>query len=294
MTAPALTFHRLHPYFVAEVSAPDLRTVGDQATLAGIRWGLDEHAVLVFRNQLFTNEEQLAFAQRLDGTVNAKSASTIVLGKARLPPGLSDVSNLDQNGEIWAADDDRRMSRMTNRLWHTDASFVDPSGRYSMLSAKAVPPVRADTEFADMRAAYDALDAEMKIRVEALRACHSITYTKRILGYAVSEDAEKKLRGIIHPLIRTIPGSQRRSLYLAAHVSHIVDMPVPEGRVLLGDVIEHATQPQFVYAHAWRVNDFVIWDNRATMHRGRSYDDTKYRRELVRATTLDIEPSAPA
>jgi alpha-ketoglutarate-dependent 2,4-dichlorophenoxyacetate dioxygenase len=283
-----ISFRKLHTRFVAEASAPDLRALHDPSILASIRAAMDEHAVLVFRNQVFTNDEQLAFAQRLDGTVNVKSASTIVLGKARLAAGLSDVSNLNERGEIWAADDRRRMSRMTNRLWHTDASFLDPPGRYSMLSARSVPPVRADTEFADMRAAYDALDADMKAKLEGLRAFHSIAYTKQILGFEVTDADRDQLKGAVHPLVRTIPSSLRRSLYIAAHVSHIVDWPIPEGRVMLGDLTEHATQPQFVYAHAWRKDDFVIWDNRATMHRGRAYDDTRYRRELVRATTLDL------
>jgi alpha-ketoglutarate-dependent 2,4-dichlorophenoxyacetate dioxygenase len=181
---------------------------------------------------------------------------------------------------------------MTNRLWHTDASFLDPPGRYSMLSARTVPPVNADTEFADMRAAYDALSEDMKRKLEGLRAHHSIAYTKHILGFEFSDDEKNKLQGADHPLVRTIPRSNRRSLYLAAHASHILDWPVPEGRVLLLDLIEHATKPQFVYCHEWRQDDFVIWDNRATMHRGRPYDDTQYRRELVRATTLDIEQPA--
>jgi len=288
----ALVFRKLHPHFVAEASEIDLRQVDDQPTLSRIRAGMDEHAVLVFRHQPFTNDEQLAFAQRLDGKVNVKSASTIVLGQNRYGSGLSDVSNVNEKGETWGANDRRRMSRMTNRLWHTDASFLDPPGRYSMLSARTVPPVNADTEFADMRAAYDALSDEMKKKLEGLRVHHSIAHTKHILGFEFSDDEKDKLQGADHALVRTIPRSNRRSLYLAAHASHILDWPVPEGRVMLLDLTEHATKPQFVYCHEWRQDDFVIWDNRATMHRGRPYDDTKYRRELVRATTLDIEQPA--
>ncbi|PYM05940.1 MAG: hypothetical protein DMD82_09835 [Candidatus Rokuibacteriota bacterium] len=190
------------------------------------------------------------------------------------------------------SDDRRRMYGLGNRLWHTDASFQDPPGRYSMLSARIVPPVGAETEFADMRAAYDALSAEMKAQLEGLRVHHSIAHSRQTLGFEFSKDEQEILKGAIHPLIRTIPRSQRRSLYIASHASRIIDWPVPEGRLLLRDLTEHATQPEFVYRHSWRVGDLVIWDNRATMHRARSFDDATYRRELRRVTTLDIEPPA--
>ena len=284
----ALTFKKLHPHFVAEVSGANLRQVQDGETLNQLRAGMDEYAVLVFHNQTLTNDEHLAFAQRLDGAVNVNSASTIVLqGKNRFPPGLADVSNINEKGEIWAPDDRKRMSRMNNRYWHTDQSYQDPAGRYSMLSAKVIPPVSADTEWADMRAAYDALDDGMKKEVAGLRVFHSTAHSKQMLGFELSPEEKDKLKGTVHPLVRVNPRSQRRSLYLALHASHIVDWPVPDGRLLLHDLTEHATQQQFVYRHAWRVDDFIIWDNRATMHRGRRYDDLKYRRELVRVTTLD-------
>ncbi len=285
----ALTFRKLHPHFVAEVSRVDLRRVHDRDTLAEIRAGLNEYAVLVFRDQPFTDDEQLALAQQFDGQLHTKTGSS-VLGKSRLRNEvLSDISNVDETGEILKSDDRRRMYGLGNRLWHTDASFQDPPGRYSMLSARIVPPVGADTEFADMRAAYDALPEETKGRLEELRAHHSIAYSRETLGFEFSEEEHEKLKGAIHPLVRTIPRSGRRSLYLASHASRIIDWPVPEGRLLLRDLMEHATQPEFVYRHSWRVGDFVIWDNRATMHRAQPFEDTKYRRELHRVTTLDID-----
>lgn len=283
-----LTFKPLHPVFVAEVSPIDLREVHDQATLEQIRAGMDQYAVLVFRDQPFTGEEQLAFTQRFDGTLHTKT-SLAAMGKNRFGnEALTDISNVNDKGELLDASDRRRISSLANRLWHTDASFEDPPGRYSMLSAKVVPPVAADTEFADMRAAFDALDDDTKAQLEGLRVHHSIAYSRHVLGFDFAEEERAKLKGAVQPLVRTIPGSGRRSLYLASHASHIVDWPVPEGRMLLRDLTEHATQPQFVYRHAWRPNDFVIWDNRATMHRGRSFDDKKHRRELRRTTTLDI------
>jgi alpha-ketoglutarate-dependent 2,4-dichlorophenoxyacetate dioxygenase len=289
----ALTFRKLHPHFVGEVSPVDLRRVHDEDTLAQIRAGMDEYAVLVFHDQPFTDEEHLAFAQRLDGALHTRTGAAAI-GKSRLgSEALSDISNLDEHGDIQPADDRRRMYSLGNRLWHTDASFVDPPGRYSMLSAKVVPPVAADTEFADMRAAYDALPAELKARLEGLRVHHSIAHSRQTLGFEFSEDEQEKLKGAVHPLVRTIPRSGRRSIYVASHASRILGWPVPEGRLLLRDLIEHATQPEFVYRHAWRVGDLVIWDNRATMHRARPFEDATYRRELRRVTTLDVPEPAP-
>ena len=288
-----LTFRKLHPCFVAEVSPVDLRRVHDLETLGQIRAGMDEYAVLVFRDQPFADDEQLAFAQRLDGVLHTKLGIS-ALQKNRLGnEALGDISNLDESGEIMRSDNRRRMYGLGNRLWHTDASFQDPPGRYSMLSAKVVPPVDADTEFADTRAAYDALPEEEKRRLEGLRVHHSIAYSRQTLGFEFSQGEQDALQGAIHPLVRTIPRSHRRSLYVASHASRIIDWPVPEARLLLRDLIEHATQAEFVYRHSWRVGDLVIWDNRATMHRARPFDDTKYRRELRRVTTLDIEQPAP-
>ncbi|HEX5529899.1 MAG TPA: TauD/TfdA family dioxygenase [Methylomirabilota bacterium] len=287
-----LTFRKLHPCFTAEVSPVDLKTVRDEETLARIRAGMDEFAVLVFRDQIWTDAEHLDFAQRLDGRLHTKLGIS-ALQKNRLGnEALGDISNLDESGEIMKSDNRRRMYGLGNRLWHTDASFQDPPGRYSMLSAKVVPPVDADTEFADMRAAYDALPDAEKARLEGLRVHHSIAYSRQTLGFEFSENEQEALKGAVHPLVRTIPRSGRRSLYLASHASRVIDWPVPEGRLLLRELIEHATQPRFVYRHQWRVGDLVIWDNRATMHRARPFDDARYRRELRRVTTLDVEQPA--
>jgi alpha-ketoglutarate-dependent 2,4-dichlorophenoxyacetate dioxygenase len=283
----ALTFRKLHSCFAAEVGPIELRRAYDADTLAGIRAGMDEYAVLVFRDQPFTDEDQLAFARRLDGELHTKTGARVLV-KSRLGnEAVADISNLDEDGEIMKSDDRRRMYSLGNRLWHTDASFQDPPGRYSMLSARVVPSVGADTEFADTRAAYDALDPETQARLQGLRVHHSIAHSRQMLGFEFSAEETAALPGAVHPLIRVLPRSNRRSLYVASHASCIVDWPVPEGRLLLRDLIEHATQREFVYRHAWRVGDLVIWDNRATMHRATPFDDAKYRRELRRVTTLD-------
>jgi alpha-ketoglutarate-dependent 2,4-dichlorophenoxyacetate dioxygenase len=284
----SLAFKKIHPHFVAEVTGIDLRQAHDPELLERLRAGMDEHAVLVFRNQPLTNEEQLAFAQRFDGTLHTKT-SVAVLAKNRYGnEALTDISNVGAGGDILAANDRLRMSTVSNRLWHTDASFENPPGRYSMLSARVVPPVSADTEFADMRAAYDALDEETRKSIEGLRVLHSIAYSRHVLGFEFSQEEKERLKGAVQPLVRTLPRTGRRSLYLASHAQEVVDWPVPEGRLLLRDLTEHATQPTFVYRHAWRQHDLVIWDNRTTMHRARPFDDKKHRRELVRTTTLDL------
>ncbi|UYN95546.1 MAG: TauD/TfdA family dioxygenase [Enhydrobacter sp.] len=289
-----VTITPLTPGFAGEVGAIDLRRVDDRATLEAIRAGMDRHAVLVFRDQDFTDQEQLDFARRFDGTLHARTSSAAIGGNRFGNEALADVSNVGADGRIRDADDRKRASAVANRLWHTDASFVDPPGRYSMLSARVVPPVPADTEFADMRAAYDALDAETRATIEGLRVFHSIVHSRHVLGFDFSEDEKQKLEGAVHPLVRTIPGSGRRALYLASHAAHVVDWPVPEGRLLLRDLIDHATQKPFLYRHVWRPHDFVIWDNRCTMHRARPFDDKTHRRELRRTTSLDLPLPASA
>ena len=290
----SITITPLTPVFAGEVGPIDLRQVRDRETLEAIRAGMDRHAVLVFRDQPFTNEEQLDFAQRFDGTLHARTSSSAIGSNRFGNEALADVSNVDKDGRIRDANNRMRASSVANRLWHTDASFVDPAGRYSMLSARVVPTVRADTEIADMRAAYDALDAETRATVEGLRVYHSIVHSRHVLGFDFDESEKEQLKGAVHPLVRTIPGSGRRALYLASHAAHIVAWPVPEGRLLLHDLMSHATQAQFIYRHVWRPHDFVIWDNRCTMHRARPFDDQAHRREMRRTTSLDLPLPASA
>src|ERR1043166_1307492 len=264
----ALRFEKLHKLFVAEVSPIDLRRVEDPETLAAIRRGMDEYAVLIFHDQPLTDDEHLAFAQRLDGALHTKLGSAAIVKNRFGNEALGDISNLGADGEILAQGDRRREYGLGNRLWHTDASFQDPPGRYSMLSAKVVPPVAADTEYADMRAAYDALPEDTKRQLDGLTVHHSIAYSRQVLGFEFSQDEADKLKGAVHPLVRTLPRSGRKALYVASHASRIMEWPVPEGRLLL--------------------RDLVIWDNRCTMHRARRFEDTTHRRELRRVTTLDL------
>ena len=252
---------------------------------------MDEYAILVFRDQPFSDEEQLAFAQRLDGQLHSRTGSA-VLGNSRLGhEALSDISNVDEQGEILKSADRRRMYGLGNRLWHTDASFQDPPGRYSMLSARIVPPVGADTEFADMRAAYDALDAGLKGQIEDLVCEHSLMYSRGSLGMLdYSEEERAMFRPVRQRLVRTHPVTARKSLYLSSHAGGIVGMPMPEARILLRDLTEHATQSRFVYVHTWRLWDLVMWDNRQMMHRVRRYDESQPR-DMRRTTVAGDAPT---
>jgi len=289
-----LTFNPLHKTFAAEVSPIDLTQVFDDQTLEEIRSGMDRYGVLVFRDQPFSDEQQLAFAQRFDGELHAKTGIS-ALTKSRLGnEALTDISNLDENGEVMDTADRRRQYSLGNRLWHTDASFQDPPGRYSMLHARVVPPVPADTEFADMYTAYETLPDETKASLEGLTVHHSIAYSRQTLGFEFSDTEADALKGAMHPLVRTNPATGRKSLYIASHASTIIGWPVPDARLFLMDLKEHATQRANTYRHSWRVGDLVIWDNRATMHRGIAYEDTKYKRELRRVTTLDLPRAVPA
>jgi alpha-ketoglutarate-dependent 2,4-dichlorophenoxyacetate dioxygenase len=293
-TKVSLTFEKLHPSFMAQVSPIDLCALHDETTLAQIRQAMSQFGVLVFRDQKFSNEEQIAFARRLDGELHAKTSSSVLAKNRFGNEALTDISNVGGDGNILEAQDRRRMNGISNRIWHTDASFENPCGRYSMLYARNIPPVRADTEFADMRAAYDALSEELKNTIAPLHAYHSIVYSRHTMGFDFSAEEQARLPGATHPLVRTVEGSDRKSLYLASHAARIIEWEIPEGRLLLRDLMEHATQREFLNSHEWKLGDLVIWDNRTTMHRARPFDDKTYKRELTRVTTLDLPRQSPA
>ena len=283
-----LTATALHPLFAAELSGIDIRKPLDRAAAAAIEAAFRRYGVSVFRNDPpLTDEEHLAFA----GSFGPLQRQTIVatLGsKLRLKyPNLIDVGNLAVDGSILPEDDRRRAFNRGNLLWHTDASFDINRAVFSMLSAQ-LPAEGADTEYADMRGAYDALPDKMKARIDGLIAEHSIWHSRALAGMA-STPAEQKTRPPArHILVHGHPGSGRKALYLASHVSHIVGWPMEQGRALLKELTEFATQPQFVYRHTWRRGDLVVWDNLCTMHRGIPFDDTQRPRDMRRATTLEV------
>jgi alpha-ketoglutarate-dependent 2,4-dichlorophenoxyacetate dioxygenase len=290
ITTADARLQQLHPLFVGELTGTDLRAL-DDAARDGVRALMDRYGVLVVRDQEITDAEQAAFARRLGGQLVTTVGLRVINPAARsADPALTDISNLDENGEIMDLADRRRMYALGNRLWHSDSSFQSPPARYSMLSAKEVPSDGGETEYADMRAAYDALPDALKAQIEDLRAFHSIIYSRSTIGFTQFSDAERaKFPGAEQPLVRVHPGSRRKSVYVASHAEHVVGWPVPDGRLLLRELLALATLPQFVYRHTWRVGDFVIWDNRCTMHRGLPFDETTQRRDLRRVTTIDAD-----
>jgi alpha-ketoglutarate-dependent 2,4-dichlorophenoxyacetate dioxygenase len=281
----------LHPLFVAEVSGFEPGQPLDGVTFDALQAAIDECAVLVFHGSPMPPEAQVAFASRF-GTLEPQNGVLTTGIKPRVTRQLVDISNLDENSKVLGREDRRRMFALGNQLWHTDSSFKRTPAKYSLLHAHSVTPEGGETQFVDTRAAYDALPAKMKARVEGLVAEHSIFCSRAKLGFTEFSEEERRATPPVHrALVRVHPGSGRKALYLASHASHIVGWPVPDGRMLLRELIEHATQPQFVYTHKWAVGDLVMWDNRCTMHRGRPYDEANHRRDLRRATIQDPDPA---
>ena len=284
-----LTVRPLHSLFAAEAEGVDVAAPLDPATVLAIVAAIDRYAVLVFRGQQLDDERQMAFAENFGELEIPRSGRADVA--RRLRPELSDISNLDPAGRLRGRDDPRRFDQLGNRLWHTDGSFRPVPAALSMLYAHRVPgpsPLGdGDTEFCDLRAAYDALPEAAQAEIGDLIAMHDIAWSRAQLGFTDLLFGEKdKLPPVPQRLVRTHPGSKRKTLYLAAHASEIVGWPLPEGRLLLRDLIEHSTGREFVYRHQWREGDLVIWDNRCTMHRGRHFDETRVR-DLRRVTTRD-------
>ena len=286
-----IEIRQLHPRFVGEVEGIDLACPLDAAGVGALWEAIDRYAVLVFHDQQLSDKQLRDFAGTFGKLEIGRSAAEG--GKRRLAlPEIGDISNLDEVGQLRGRDDRRRLDSLGNRIWHTDASYMPVPVVLGMLHAVAVPPASAlgggETEFADMRAAYDALPEAMKDVIDGLVAEHDVFWSRGQIGFTEFLPGEReKYPPSQQRLVRRHSGSQRKSLYLSAHASHIVGWPVPEGRILLYDLNLHATRPEFVYSHQWRVGDLVIWDNRCTMHRGRPHDD-RFPRDLRRATTLDI------
>jgi alpha-ketoglutarate-dependent 2,4-dichlorophenoxyacetate dioxygenase len=275
----------LHPAFCAEISGIDIGRPLNVVVVRAISDAIDRYAVLVLPDQDLDDERQLAFAGNFGEIEAPRSARPGT--KRRLRPEISDISNLDENHRLRMADDPRRFDQLGNRLWHTDGSFRRIPAALSMLYAHQVTTSGGETEFADLRTAWDALPDKTKTEIEGLVAIHDIAYSRSQIGFTELLFGERDvLPPVPQRLVRVHPGSRRKTLYLAAHASHIVGRPIPEGRLLLRDLIEFATQREFVYRHVWRKGDLVIWDNRCTMHRGRPFDENEIR-DLRRATTRD-------
>jgi alpha-ketoglutarate-dependent 2,4-dichlorophenoxyacetate dioxygenase len=280
-----VTIRQIHPVFAGEVSGIDITQPISQDEVAAIEAGMDRYAVLVFRGQHITDEQQMVFSRNFGAIENARGGNVTKAADLRLATGMNDVSNLGKDGKPLARDSRQRLFNLGNLLWHSDSSFRAIPAKYSLLSARTVNSKGGDTEFADMRAAYDALDEDTRREIEDLICEHSLMYSRGSLGFTEYTDEEKEMfKPVRQRLVRTHPVTGRKSLYLSSHAGTILGRPTPEARILLRDLNEHATQPRFVYVHKWKLHDLVMWDNRQTMHRGRRYDETQPRD--VRRTTV--------
>ena len=281
----AITIRQVGPCFAGEVDGIDLARPLSPEDAAAIHAGMDRYAVLVFHGRPVTLEQQMAFTLALGPIEQAIDTGLREANGYRIPTTFADVSNLDKDQRVFDRDNRTRLFALGNRLWHSDSSFKPTPAKYSLLHAHRIPSRGGNTEFADMRAGWDTLDPETQAACEGLVCEHSQIYSRQILGFTDFTDAERaRFAPVRQVLVRTHPVTGRKSLYLSSHAGGIIGWPVPEARAFLRDLIEHATQRQFVYSHQWRVGDLVMWDNRQTMHRARPFPENEPRD--VRRTTL--------
>lgn len=284
-----LSVRRLHPHFAAEITGVYLRDL-DDPTFAQLRDAFEEHSVLVFHDQHLTDDEQIGFTRRF-GPLEATTRS--IAQNTRVAPQIADLSNVDPAGHTFADDDRRMLYHKGNQLWHSDSSFKPVPAMASLLSAREVPSEGGETEYASLRAAWEALPRTLQTRLDGMIAVHSFAYSRGLIAPGLlMPEQEAALPPVRQQLVRTNPANARKAVYLGSHASHIVGLPVDEGRRLLRDLLEHATQPQFVFQHRWRVGDCVMWDNRAVLHRGRPWD-ARHRRVMHRTTVAGEGPTVP-
>lgn len=287
----AITVCPVTPSFAAEIGDVDLSAPLTVSDVRDIKHAFATYAVLIFPEQRLSEDQHLDFARHF-GPLETTIALHRKDAQLRVRKEFADVSNLGPNNEVWGKDSRQRMFQLGNRLWHTDSSFKRLPALASLLYARSIPPVGGHTEFADERAAYDALPEATKRRLDGLVAEHSIFNSRAKLGFTDFSAEEKQgMPPVPQVLVRTIPDSGRKSLYLASHAGRILGMPEQEGRALIEELVAHATQRQFVYTHRWRVHDLVIWDDRCTMHRGTEFDDLRWKRDMQRATVSDTANS---
>jgi alpha-ketoglutarate-dependent 2,4-dichlorophenoxyacetate dioxygenase len=291
-----MDIRELTPGFAGEVSGIDITQPLSGAQVAALEAGMDRYAVLVYHGQHFTDETQQRFSQYFGPLENTAGGNVTKAEERRLGAGMADVSNLGPDHKPLARDDRRRLFNLGNRLWHSDSSFRAIPAKYSLLSGRIVVDQGGRTEFADMRAAYDALDAATKAEIEDLVCEHSLIYSRGSLGFTELSDEEKKMfTPVRQRLVRTHPVTGRKSLYLSSHIGTIIGWPMPEARAFIRDLTEHAVQDRFVYRHAWKQFDLVVWDNRSTMHRVTRFDESQIRdmrRTTVAGDAVTVEQMA--
>jgi alpha-ketoglutarate-dependent 2,4-dichlorophenoxyacetate dioxygenase len=284
----AITVWPVTEGFAAEIGDVDLSRALELDEIAAIKQAFWDYGVLIFPAQDLTEQQHVDFARHI-GPIEISIAALNSDAPQRIRTDLADVSNLNPRNEIWGEKSRRRALGVGNRLWHTDSSFKFLPARASLLYARSIPPVGGHTEFADMRAAYDALDEALKQRLAGLIAEHALSYSRERTGFTSFTERERNnLPPVPQMVVRTIPENGRRSLYIASHIGRIRGMSEDDACALIDGLIAHATQRQFVYTHRWRAGDLVMWDDRCTMHRGTEFDDLRWPRDMHRATVSDI------
>jgi alpha-ketoglutarate-dependent 2,4-dichlorophenoxyacetate dioxygenase len=289
----AIAIRQIHDIFVGEVSGADLTQPLSAEDVAAIEAGMDRYAVLIFRGQNITDEQQVAFSRNFGEIENKKGGN--IRTEERVNELINDVSNLDNNNQPFDREDRRRYFNLGNHLWHSDSSFRAIPAKYSLLSARSIPTAGGNTEFADMRAAYDALDEATKAEVADMICEHSQIYSRGKLGFTFDDEEIELMKPVRQSMVRVHPVSGRKSLYLSSHAGHVVGRPIPEGRLFLLNLSEFATDRRFVYAHEWRQYDLVMWDNRQVMHRARQYDESQprdMRRTTIAGEAMTAEQAA--
>ncbi len=285
----AISIYPVNEDFAAEIGDVDLSKPLSPEDREGILAAFWKYAVLVFPAQDLTSDQHVAFSEvfgPLEPNINSYADE---IKKERIDNRVSDVSNLDHNNEILADNSRKRLSGLANRLWHTDSIFRHVPAKASLLYSRAVAPIGGHTQFADMRAAWDALPQATKDRISGLVVEHSIFHSRAKLGFTDYTERERaSLPPALQVLVRTLPETGRRSLYTASHAMRVMGMPEAESTALLDELMAHATQRQFVHTHRWRLGDLVMWDNRCTLHRGTDYDERRFKRDMHRATVTDI------
>ena len=282
------------PDFVGFVSGIDLKKDLDDKIVKEIDNAINELSVLVFKNQKIDDNEQVRFTKYFGEIEASGKKSNITKAKdRRLSTDLADVSNLDKNNKPFTQDDPRRIFNLGNRLWHTDSSFKQIPAKYSLLSARNISKVGGNTEFADMRNAYDSLDDKTKTKIDSMICEHSLIYSRQRLGFdmvkELSSEEITNFTPVEQPLVRKNKVTNRKTIFLSSHIGKIKNWIRPDSMCFIDDLIEYATQLKFKYIHEWSQNDLIIWDNRQTMHRARAYDDLKENRDMRRTTVLGEE-----
>jgi alpha-ketoglutarate-dependent 2,4-dichlorophenoxyacetate dioxygenase len=282
-----ITINPIGDDFAAEIIGLDIGQPIDDATRDHVTAVLDQYATVVIRGEPVSQDAQIRFAKRF-GPLDSQNGVLTTDVKRRVSAQLVDISNMDEAGRLLDLADRRRLFNLGNQLWHTDSSFKRVAAKYSMLHAHSVAPELGETQVCDLRAAYGALGDAIKAQIDDMVAVHSIYTSRAALGFEDFSDEERRaLPPIRRPVVRVHPGSNCKTLFLASHAGRIIGLPVAEGRLLIRDLIEHATQREFVYTHQWRVGDVLVWDNRCTMHRARPFDEARYERDMRRATVME-------